>query len=39
MSLPTKMMTRLTAIADELLINQTVPRYIPLIVKETRNHL
>ena len=29
MSLPTKMMTRLTTIADELLINQTLPRYIP----------
>ena len=34
MSLPTKMMTRLTTIADELLINQTLPRYISLIVKD-----
>ena len=34
MSLPTGMMTRITALADELLIGQTLPKHIPLIVKD-----
>ena len=34
MSLPTNVMTRLTAVADGLLINQTLPRHIPLIAKD-----
>ena len=34
MSLPTNVMARLTAVADDLLINQTLPRHIPLIVKD-----
>ena len=34
MSLPTNMMTKLTTIADPLLIDRILPKHIPLIIKD-----
>ena len=34
MSLPTSNMTRITTVADELLISQSLPKHIPITVKD-----